>query len=468
MTPDVKMTRTAEGFQIRLRYGRNQRGRFTIALADEDKAQRRANKLQELATLLGTQGKPTVAKDILTQCAAAKTDGDFQELARRVEDFCGAKQVKSSATTFKDIGTSWTSGELHKKHPDYVKVKKSVANDVMRLAKLYDTIGNVAIDRFTLADAKRTMAALPEGRSSATRRHYAQLISKVLRIAVYPCEYIDRSPLPTGFLPSVKNNKAKSFLYPSEDAQLMAAPADKVPLPFRILYGFLAREGCRLGEALSLRWGDLDLDRGVIRLDANKTDEPRAWLLTPGVSEALAKYRPDTFKPSDPVFTGIEEKRVAEVFRAHLRAAGVDRAELFENNGNRRQIRVHDLRATFITLALANGKTETWVQDRTGHKSSVMVNRYRRQARQANELKLGTLAPLNASLFGPQSGPASGPPPRIQHARRVVTRSQSQHVFRSSPSRTRTGTPVKAKDFKSSASAIPPRGQSFVTITFSC
>ena len=87
------------------------------------------------------------------------------------------------------------------------------------------------------------------------------------------------------------------------------------------------------------------------------------------------------------MFTGFDEDRVAETFRAHLRLAGVNRAELFEHNDNSRQIRVHDLRATFITLALANNRTETWVQDRTGHKSSVMVNRYRRQARQANELQ---------------------------------------------------------------------------------
>jgi len=405
MNSDVLMTLTATGYQIRLRYGRNQRGRFTIATLDESKAQRRANRLRDLAALLATQDKPAVAKDILTQCAEAKTDSEFQDLARRIEDFCGPKVKKPiGATTFKDIGTDWTSGELHRKYPDYVKLKRSVDDDKGRLDRLYETIGAVPIERFTLADAKRAMAAIPEGRSSATRRHYAQLISKVLKMAVYPCELIDRSPLPVGFLPAAKDNKAKSFLYPSEDATLLACPEvlpdlddngqqltdangqplnrPGVPLPFRVLYGFLAREGCRLGEALSLRWCDLDLERGVIRLDANKTDEPRAWALAPGVSEALATFRKKSHAntredgtaksaeemASELVFNGFDEDRVAETFRAHLRLAGVKRAELFENNDNRRQIRVHDLRATFITLALANNRTETWVQDRTGHK----------------------------------------------------------------------------------------------------
>lgn len=51
-----------------------------------------------------------------------------------------------------------------------------------------------------------------------------------------------------------------------------------------------------------------------------------------------------------------------------------------------------------MTIALANGKTETWVQDRTGHKSSVMINLYRRQARKAAELNLGPLKPLHEAI----------------------------------------------------------------------
>src|SRR5690606_39831520 len=75
----------------------------------------------------------------------------------------------------------------------------------------------------------------------------------------------------------------------------------------------------------------------------------------------------------------------SDLFRADLRAAGIDRGELFEATKARLAIRVHDLRGTFVTLALANGKTETWVADRTGHRSSTMINRYRRAARTRSE-----------------------------------------------------------------------------------
>ena len=65
---------------------------------------------------------------------------------------------------------------------------------------------------------------------------------------------------------------------------------------------------------------------------------------------------------------------LADELREDLKAAGVTREALFERSEVRRPMRVHDLRATFVTVSLANGKTETWVFDRTGHRSRVTPN----------------------------------------------------------------------------------------------
>lgn len=81
--------------------------------------------------------------------------------------------------------------------------------------------------------------------------------------------------------------------------------------------------------------------------------------------------------------------RAAETYREHLQIAGITRAILFERSRSRQPIRLHDTRATFITVSLANGKSETWVQDRAGHRSTTMINRYRRVARTVAELGLG-------------------------------------------------------------------------------
>ncbi len=243
------------------------------------------------------------------------------------------------------------------------------------------------------------MRAMPAALSSTSRRHVAQLMHRLLGMAVFPLRIIAANPLPRGFLPGASAPKAMAYLYPDEDARLLGAGA--VPLCYRILYGFLDREGTRSSEAASLTWADVDLRRGAITLDQNKTDDPRSWAMAPGTVAALEAWRAlcDGAEPTDRVFLDasghpVNVDRLAERFRAHLRAAGVDRAELYERSPARRPIRIHDLRATFITIALANGRSESWVQDRTGHRSSIMVNRYRRAARKVAELHLGDLRPL--------------------------------------------------------------------------
>lgn len=73
-------------------------------------------------------------------------------------------------------------------------------------------------------------------------------------------------------------------------------------------------------------------------------------------------------------------------------------------------LRAHDLRGGFVTVALANGKTEAWVTDRTGHTTSAMIYTYKRAARTHRELKLGTFAPLHEAIpeLRHQAGDGSG------------------------------------------------------------
>ena len=84
-------------------------------------------------------------------------------------------------------------------------------------------------------------------------------------------------------------------------------------------------------------------------------------------------------------------------------------------------------------LGLANGKTESWISDRTRHGSSVMINRYRRSARTAAELGLGALAALDSALpelaAVVQGGPATGPGVPVKRSIRPCRR-QIEHLLR--------------------------------------
>lgn len=306
--------------------------------------------------------------------------------------------------TFRQLGERWTSGKLHSEFPDHVK-EKDGAQDASRLAKLCAIdvggmpLGDVPITSFTVDHAERVMGDLPEAaKRPATRRQYIQVLHRVLALAVYPCRLIPSNPLPKGFVPKPGKPPAYPYLYPSEDEALMGATT--VPLSRRVLFGFLAREGCRISEAAALTFADLDLERGAVTLDENKTDDARAWALDPGVVVALVAWqRVRGAEATDRVFVDeygrpLPSESLADVLRADLQIAGVSRKELLQAGTNRQPLRVHDPTRYVITLFLANGRSETWVADRTGHTSSNMINRYRRAARSAGELALGPLLPL--------------------------------------------------------------------------
>jgi len=384
----------------------------------------------------------------------------------------------SNGLTFAGVRELWTSGELHRL-PDHVKSSGRKDKNGSR-AKHVEPVtidgvrfGDMPVTSIRIEHCEHVMASLPKTLAPLSRRHVAQVMLRVLSLAAYPLRLIAASPLPRGWLPKVGKVKAKGCLYPDEERALLACV--DVPLEHRVLYGFLAREGMRKGEALALTWSDIDLARGAIKLDVNKTDDPRAWALSPDVTRALTKWKKLAPK-RETVFYIAHSEHLASQLRDHLKLAGVKRSELDEKSATRIMLRAHDFRALFVTSALANDKSEAWVSDRTGHRSSLMINRYRRQARTLGELGLGVLAPLDETIpeLNDAKTPNTPPTPLAKTKPETVLtvslpfRGVSQ-VKSHSPKNSGRGNdfnPVRGKGLeplrlsavepKSTASAIPP------------
>jgi integrase len=323
----------------------------------------------------------------------------------------GSNGAISEDMTFRELGELWTSGKLATLFPRYVRSKKSASDDESRLRLyVYEHIGDVPIRKFAppkgLELAERVMAALPPPSelSNASARHVAQTVRRVLGLAVYPLRILEVHPLPRGFMPSPENDKAKTYVYPDEDLKLMRCT--KVPLVERLFYGFLAREGSRVGEIRELQLYELDLEHGWGHLDETKNGKPKDWPLQPGTVQALKRYRDNFMASKSPVALVFADKdgkpldayTLAGNLRSYLKLAKVKRPQLYLKNKNRLALRAHDLRASFVTVALANGKTESWVADRTGHMSSQMINRYKRWARGHAEQNLGDWVPLHLAI----------------------------------------------------------------------
>lgn len=429
----------------RVRIGKGRR--VTVALpgvSSAEEADERARQIASVAELLVEAGRWFDVEDVARAMGAAKTERELRVLCKAAERMAaqGPKLIDGE-DDFLTFAGRWTSGALAKLYPDHVKVKDHRGDIGIINLYLKDLIGRIPLRAFTLEHADSVMASLPSDIGKARRRHVAQVIHRVLALAVYPAKIIPASPLPKGWLPKLDKPKAFAYLYPKEDEQLLGHTA--IPLDIRMLYGVLTREGLRVSEALALEWTDLDLEVGHIDLDENKTDDPRGWTLDKGVVRALAAFK--RIVGGDGPFKDIPRGHLAERLRGDLTAAGVKRAKLHERSEKRQPLRVHDLRATFVTLSLANGKTETWVADRTGHTSSAMIARYRRVARGAEELNLGPLKPLDEVIpelsGGAQVGHGGGP--IVVHRKRGKRRILKEVA----PEGLEPSRPVRARDFKS-------------------
>lgn len=384
-------------------------GRVSFPLsgcATDAEADVRARLLLRAVEQLVAVGAGACVKTLGVRLGRAASAAEIEEARAAIARAVGEGRANAGdVVTVRQFAQRWTSGELHRAHKDYVKAIDHTDNESRFEIHICPIIGDRPIAELALEDGERVMASLPEGLSAGTRRQVAQCMYRLSRLAVYPAKLLALPPFPVGFLPKLARPKAAPFLYPAEEAQLVGCIA--IPLVRRIVYGFVAREGVRAGELVGMParprrpevppmdWGAIDLVNEALRLDRNKTGDARAWALSPGMAAALRAWK--TIAGEGHFVVG-KHRDLARHLRADLKRAGVTRAELFVRTERRAWMKEHHLRATFVTLSLANGRTETWVKDRTGHRSSEMVETYRRVARMAAELRLGELAPLDQAI----------------------------------------------------------------------
>jgi integrase len=127
----------------------------------------------------------------------------------------------------------------------------------------------------------------------------------------------------------------------------------------------LAVTGCRLGEVLSLRWGDIDLQGGVIRLRDAKTGARTVPLGAPALALLAGMQRASDFvvhgpDPSKP----LSGSTFRDAWNRLRVSAGVPDG------------RPHDFRHTAGTYAAQSGANAFLVRDLLGHRTLAMTGRY--------------------------------------------------------------------------------------------
>lgn len=144
----------------------------------------------------------------------------------------------------------------------------------------------------------------------------------------------------------------------------------------RLVYALAAGTGLRRGELQRLTWGDLDLEKRLIRIPAasSKSRKDQSLPLRSDLAEALAAHRPEGAGAKDRVVPAVQFPNLRTLKR-DLVAAGLARAEraaggtlefdLTDESG--RALDFHALRMTAITGWVASGAHPRVVQALARH-----------------------------------------------------------------------------------------------------
>ena len=246
-------------------------------------------------------------------------------------------------------------------------------------------IGDIPLERLTSLDLQKLYKKLltkgrvdrleakgqPKSLSAKTVRNIHQILSSALKLAQEQ-RIILANPAEGCALPKVEHREMKTL--PVEQLQSFLREARESGV-FELYYLELAT-GLRRGELLGLKWEDIDLERGdlrvrrqISRINGEVVEAPlktkNAYRTLPlaedTVSVLLEQKKKTGSSPwvfPSPNGGPISPDSVLHMLHRVLKRAGLPK------------VRFHDLRHTFATLALQNGVDIKTVSGMLGHFSA--------------------------------------------------------------------------------------------------
>lgn len=310
-------------------------------------------------------GRKEDAQSLLTQRLRELEQGEYREVQK---------------ATFAEFAAHWLSTYVDNPH----QMKRSSADRYRRIlnGRLLPYFGEYPLTGITTERVQAFVSDLAkEGLSPKTVQSYLIPLQSMFTAAIRQ-GYIKRSPVDLVQKPKLRQ-KETAFLSAVELRRFLAA----VDPEWRTFFTVLGLTGMRLGEALGMRWKNLDFDAGVYNVterlyeahfDTPKSDAGRRRIdLSGAVLEALRTHKAEQaqhrlesggrYSDEDLVFCaawGIpitNYKPLRHAFAAGLKAAGCP------------AVRIHDLRHTYASLLIAQGENPKYIQRQLGHASIQMT-----------------------------------------------------------------------------------------------
>ena len=234
-----------------------------------------------------------------------------------------------------------------------------------------------------------------QGLSASTIGHIKNVVSGVLTNAVDD-ELIELNPtlrLGRNFMQKISDaiksrkvsngheTEGQADPLSSEELKLLLDTVHQYFTDHYLLFLFLARTGCRIGEALGLKWGDIDfngrfinlrrsLSRGRITTLKNKRERQVDMSLQ--LVETLQAYRLRCKQKGLALGLGAEPEYVFTNSNGTFMDVNNWRRRVFNKaleKAKLRRIRIHDMRHTYATLRISKGDNIADASHQLGHHS---------------------------------------------------------------------------------------------------
>jgi integrase len=229
-----------------------------------------------------------------------------------------------------------------------------------------EDLGTIPLDRLTPTILRSWSDYLRRSLKPGTVRQYLDSLSAVLTVAVEDLDWLEVHPLRKVPKPPASPKRVR-FLTEEERHQLLEACRQSRNRGLYPLVLLAMTTGCRRGELFGLRWNNVDLEQGIVRLEHTKNGERRAVAVPPVAVDVLRVWR--GLAPAAAwVFPRRGEHTAfpgENAWRHALKRAGL------------KDFRFHDLRHTAASYLAMSGARIEDIADVLGHKSLSMAWRYR-------------------------------------------------------------------------------------------
>lgn len=286
----------------------------------------------------------------------------------RAEILNGADPADDRAAARKSHTFNALADRYLKEHAEKKKKASSARDDRRNLKRhIRPRLGSKPLPSITRSDIQALHQSLSDKPYAANR--VLALLSKMFNLAEKwglipdgqnPCRHVER----------FKESSRERFLSKEELTTLAGVlnqqeVEGKVSPDTILAIRLLLLTGARLNEILRLRWSEVNLDERQLRLEDSKTGRKTIYLPEPAV-ELLRSHPRDKDHPF--VIRGKKEKshlvNLEKPWQRIRKAAGLE------------EVRLHDLRHTFASVALSGGLSLPTIGVLLGHKNTATTQRY--------------------------------------------------------------------------------------------